>query len=95
VGAIPGRMSALALPFTENLNGFSVTADLYNNSGLLDSVTIEYPCVSSDTQSCVSQSSESSVIQSKRNISIIVGALGFALLVGVILLVRRKKRTLF
>lgn len=51
-GVIPGRMSALALPFSDSMNSFSVTAELYNDDKLLDTVTIDYPCLSSGASEC-------------------------------------------
>jgi hypothetical protein len=58
-GPIPGRMSALALPFGEGSNNFSVTAELFNDDVLLDTVTIDYPCLPSDTSDCTPISQES------------------------------------
>jgi hypothetical protein len=51
-------MSAFALPFGESSKSFSVTAELYNDDALLDTVTIDYPCVSSDTMDCSAASSQ-------------------------------------
>ncbi len=83
-------MSALDLPFSESSKSFSVTAELYNDGKLLDTVTIDYPCLSSDCEATSYQSGERSVF----GVAMLVAGGVSAVLVLVVLVsqwLRKKK----
>lgn len=87
-GDIPGQMSAVSAPFTNNSNNFSVTATLYENDKKIDSVTIDYPCVASDTNQCkTSIWDEKIIVQAALAVIIIV-------VIVTVLYRRRKNETI-